>query len=68
MKVDHHSAFASRTYAWRMNYFAQCCAWWMDQWEKYPHSMPTLQPKAVVRPASAPRELKEFYSPALDVW
>jgi hypothetical protein len=62
-KVDHNlSAFAQRPYAWRMDYFAHCCAWWMDQWEKYPHSMPTLQPKAVVRPE--PRDLKEFYSPS----
>lgn len=48
--------------AW-LDYIALHAQWWLEQWAAHPETMPTTTPKAQVRLASAPRELKEFYSP-----
>lgn len=47
--------------AW-LEYVALQAHWWLEQWAAHPETMPTTTPKAQVRLASAPRELKEFYS------
>lgn len=58
MKDDH-------SYARRMERIAHATRVWYRQYNNHPHTMPALEPKALVRPA--PRELKDFNSNELHV-